>query len=316
MSKTDRTVWVVLSILPFVIAFLVLALFGVNLEYTTLASTILWIIIYFFWIGKHFWIQIDPNHGVVLQDYFKKEVAEKDASVIGGAVNQAGTPTADKKSLRIPNGQRAVFSGLNSKLPWEFPAAPPINMVKETDCGDTISVQGKDSFRYTVTYKCPLTPVRSIYLPRFLMVEEKTAIFFFKSHVESRIRKMFSENDGKVICDDITKFSEEYLSTLFKGDQIITDEENHYGRFTNTPLITDAKAEKSGQDAAEVGARANKLAEAIEKLTDKGMSANVAAALLEGKDVELIDIGGNVDPAMAALLAARNKGNKKGKGSK
>ncbi|NDB60161.1 hypothetical protein EB001_17180 [bacterium] len=127
---------------------------------------------------------------------------------------------------------------------------------------------------------------------------------------------MFSENDGKVICDDITKFSEEYLSTLFKGDQIITDEENHYGRFTNTPLITDAKAEKSGQDAAEVGARANKLAEAIEKLTDKGMSANVAAALLEGKDVELIDIGGNVDPAMAALLAARNKGNKKGKGSK
>jgi hypothetical protein len=318
MSKTDRTVWVVLSILPFVIVFLALTLLGVNFEYTTLTSIVLWIIIYFFWIGKHFWIQVDPNYGVVLQDYFKKEVAEKDASVVeSSVVNQTtGTPTADKKSLRIPNGQRAVFSGLNSKLPWEFPAAPPINIVKETDCGDTISVQGKDSFRYTVTYKCPLTPVRSKYLPRFLMVEEKTAIFFFKSHVESRIRQMFAKEAGKEICDDITKFSEQYLATLFGGDQEIIDDENHYGRFTNTPLITDAKVEKSGQDAAEVGARAGKLAAAVGKLTVKGISANVAAALLEGKDVELIDIGGKIDPSMAAMLAARNKGNNKGKGSK
>lgn len=308
MNNIKRAIWVALSILPFIIVFLALTLLGVSFKNTTLISIPLWIVIYCSVIGKHFWIQVDPNHGVVLQDYFKKEVGEEDTET-----NSEDDSKNDKKSLRIPNGQRAVFSGLNSKLPWEFPAAPPINMVKETDCSGTISVQGKDTFRYSVTYKCPLTPVRSIYLPRYLMVEEKTAIDFFKSHVESEIRRMFSENEGSTICNNFAKYSEDYLAKLFDGNKIINNDENHYGRFSNTPLITDAKIEKSGQEAAEVGQRAEKLAAALKKLTDARVSPNVAAAILENKEIDLIEIGGvgNIDPALAGLIAGR-KNNKKG----
>lgn len=309
MNKTQKIAWVVLSFLPFFIICLALILLGVKVGNSILISIPSWIVIYFFFIGKSFWVEVAPNYGVVLQNYFKKESAGNSTTT----TEKTQTDSSDEKNkvIRIPNGQRAVFTGLNMKLPWEFLAAPAISLVKETKCEGTISVQGKeDKFRYSVNYKCPLTPVANIYLPRYLMVEEETAIAFFRSHVESAIRKMFTEESGDEICADYKKYSKKYLATLFGGDDEIVHDENYYGRFTNTPFLADVKIEKSGQDAAEVGAKATKLASAIKLLTNKGMSANVAAALLEGKDVELIDIGGNVNPALAGFVRERKKGKK------
>jgi hypothetical protein len=308
METKKKIIWVLLTVIPLPTFFIVFTLLRVSTEYTIFGSILTWIATYFFWIGQYFWIEVEPNHGVVLQDYFKKESAAKknqsgDSTIIGNSV--------DGKIPHIPNGQRPVFSGLNMKLPWEFMVSAPISMVRETECQGTISVQGSDKFRYSVTYKCPLTPVRSEFLPRFLMIEEKTAIAFFKSHVEGAIRKMFAENGGDLICADYTKYSEKYLSGLFGGEEIDPNE-NYYGRFTNTPFLVDVKVEESGQKAAEIGEKAKKLAVAVQELTTMGLSPNVAAALLEGKDIELIDIGGNLDPKVAAAFAARNSNNKKG----
>ena len=250
---------------PFLISLAWCYVFSSEYALTTIWTAFVWAVVFFGFLFKHFTYLAKGNHGMVIKNYLLSD----DGGVNNGVVDP----------LHIPYDQRAVY-GFGFKLPFEGMIGEEIDMITEVDCSDTISIPGKDTFQFSVTYKCPLTAIPGKFLPRYLLVPEKVAVDFFKSEIEAAIRRLFQENPIEAITLQWDTLKNTYLAGLFGGNNVVHPVEIQYARFTNTPYLTSIKISEAGQKAKEAPSVAKELAGGIEALTAKGVDADVAAGVL------------------------------------
>jgi hypothetical protein len=232
---------------------------------------------------KHFIINPDTNFGVVLQNKLLFASTEDEAEL---NVN----PEA------IPSGQRAVYTGLNVKYPWEFPVCDPIPMVTEVPTVNTFVATDKDGKRWNITTTVPLTPLGGQYLTRYLRAGDGAAKAYFGSVAENCVRTALSDLEGKAFAKNVRNSAKEIFDAAFGGTNTTTDEKR-YGRFTNEPFISAMTPFGEDQIYDQVEDRIKKVKEGFTALAgaDAVMDPRDAAsavAAASGENVHYINVTG------------------------
>ncbi len=282
------SVWAILFVTIFFIG-MVAKKGGIGLTVPFILSGVAWTLWYFFVGGyKHFWINPESDTAVILQDYFQTPPKSlKDSEVTG--------------PLFVPKGQEAVFTGINPKFPWQIPVGNPISLKTVSPFEDTTVASDKGGVRYLIGFKVLLSPVRSEYLPRFLLTDDKNAGDYFKSEIGKAIRSAFeNEEDGDVIVKNHQDFTKKYIEPLFGGLSEICNEENRYGRFSNSPFIVSVQRHPDDQDVAQIPTIIKEISSGVDELTKKGIPSGQVTPLIMaalGQRVQLenisVDMGGN-----------------------
>lgn len=247
---------------------------GLSMINSFFLGTLIWSVIYFFFLFDRFWIILEPNHRIVLQNYFVRDIEMDELTMTTG--------------LFIPKGQRSSTSIIVAKLPWEKPVGKPISTMIQNTLGTKIEVLDMHNRLYTVEWQAPLSPVPGRFLPRYLLISDEDAKKFFTGIFESYIQTEFKKIDGSVAMGMISEFRERF-KTCLKGDEI-ADEERRMARYTNTPIISSIIEGRESQQADQVSKLAQQTAAALEQLTAKGVEADnalTALLLLQGKNVDL-----------------------------
>jgi len=213
-----------------------------------------------------FVISPDANKGVIVQDYF-----------IG--VETPGD-TVKVEELKIPEGQDALFTGINLVFPWVRPVGEPIPLEKEEPSERSIELTGlPGKGRFKITWVVPLTPVRNKYLVRYKLVTPKVAEDYVHSIVAAAISDAFVGKNGEDISKNVKKFSDDTLSGLFGGENTICDDENRIGRFTNKPFIKTIVRTDESAGTDELANRAAVIAGAVSNIIAASGSNQLAAAM-------------------------------------
>lgn len=262
-----------------------------------------WTIVYCFkGVYAHFWINPESDTAIILQNYFQSPPKEmKDAEVTG--------------ALFIPKGMTAVFTGVNPKLPWQRPVGEPIKLVDEVSRTDNTVATDKSRKRYIITFQVVMNPVRSKYLPRYLLVKTDTAAAFFLAKIRESIQAGFQTiDDGDSVMNKANReaFNRDYVESLFGGAGTISDDENRYARFTNTPFIMDIQRHPDDHNLAQIPTVVSEIAKGIDKLTtETGVQPQQAATLMMaaiGKNVAVEHLDINLQPPQSDGKGKKGKG--------
>lgn len=224
---------------------------------------------------------------------------------------------------------REVGPGYNGKFPWEIPFES-VDLRSEVIIGNGNSADKPltcytlDNITVEVIWQVVLTPLRGHCCNLVRKGEEATQAFF-RGEFEQAIINWVKTEYEKDLAGKLTHLKEAFRN-VFGGPDKISEAEENYGVFTNTPQIISIKRSAAYQKAAEATQVGERMAEVIATIRHAlGADADInmilaAAAAITGNNIEglllIPGLAGNPDAMASVLAAAGTLGIKAGKGGK
>jgi hypothetical protein len=223
---------------------------------------------------------------------------------------------------------REVGPGYNGKFPWEM-QFESVNLRSEIVIGNPadkpLICYTEDNITLQIVWQVVLTPLRGFCANLVRKGEEATRAFF-QGEFEQAIINFVKKHKERDIAGLLPNLKEEFKK-VFGGPDQISDTEEDYGVFTNTPQIVSVTRSTNYQKAAEaeqVAARMENVIAALRANLGRDADSNMilaAAAAIAGYSMEgiLVIPGLGKDPKALAAIATvagtfgvKAKGGKKG----
>jgi hypothetical protein len=299
-------------VVQFLITSLVIWLFnfiGMPLVFSALFGTLVWSLVLFKTpVFGWFFINVKANWAVILGNQTIYDQIPK--GLLSGS-NQAPNAVDPRTKMYNLKSLREIGPGLRGKFPWEIPFES-IDLRSEIVIGNDktpLKCYTEDNIERTVTWQAILTPLRG-HLVNLVRKGEDASQSYFKGRFETKIREWMRKRQDKDVDTGSTDLKDEFSNT-FGGENQISQTEEDYGMFTNTPQILTINRSDSYQKAAEAVMVAEKVQEMLKKLkvqlpkADQNMLLAAATAIV-GNDINglLLIPGLSRDPKILAALTS------------
>jgi hypothetical protein len=284
---------------------------GLPILLSVMIGIVIWSLILFKTsVFDWFFINVEPNWSVILGNQTKYDILQQKPISKGGKDPRVGM--FKLKSLR------EVGSGIRGKYPWEvkFESVDLRGeiVIGNSESGSPLKCYTSDNIELNITWQVILTPLRGC-LTNLVRKGEVATQAYFKGKFEQEIISWVKKNTEDKIFSSIDNLKKEFIK-VFGGPDTISDKEEEYGVFTNTPQIINVNRSSGYQKAAEGVQVAIRMGDVIDRMkaaldqADHNMILAAAAATVGTEINGMLLIPGLKDAQVAGHLmsAAGNAG--------
>jgi hypothetical protein len=271
--------------------------FGTGMFWPLLIGFVVWAILLFhpktgIWDQYIFFVK--ANHGVVVGNRFKKEIA--------------GTTEAQIDDTQEITSMRECGPGPHGKGWLSEYFVDYFDTRKKLLIGGTTTVYDKNNIPWLIKWQGYLTPLYGslIHLAR---KGDGVAQEFFQGFFDAAIAKEIRGKDGYEQLKNYNEFGA-WFENLLEGPKKTHPLEMEYGMFTNRPQILEMTTTAEMQQAAEQVAKSKKNKDAADEYVKMGMTPKEALdrVLAQENNAELIVI--DAPKGMTTFVGAKGKGGK------